>query len=197
MSKNVLLVAALTMVLFFNGCGTPLFVKSLSNEEMNALVSYQETLQKYFNVIENYVQLQIQSAELLIKVESQKQMELYKKKAGLKLNEPNADASAIMNELAANIQSVIEGDQEQIKKMTILLMSLKQKHREMLDAYAVILAAQTKLNDYIQLEKADEVFVNQILVSIGIQKEKIAATFDSINSIIKDINQFSQSGGTK
>lgn len=193
--KILFLIISLAFLLV--NCGTPQFVKSLSNEELNALVSYQTTLQKYFSVMENYTQSQIKSAEVLIKTESQSQIESYKRKATLQLKEQNADASAIINELVSNIQSVVEGNQEQIKQITVLLMNLKQKHREMLDAYAVILAAQSKLNDYIQLEKADEVFVNQILVSVGIQKEKIAETFDNISTIVKDIDKFSQSGGTK
>ncbi len=197
MSKKIFLYSVLIIALFLSGCGTPLAVKTLSEEELKTIASYQETQKKYFDVIESYVQSHINSAELLMKAETFKQINLFKKKAELQLKKSDADISAILDELISALQTVLEGDQTQIKQLMALLSELKQKHREMRDAYAVILAAQTKLNEYIQLEKADELFVNQILFSVGLQKEKITSIFDNIGSIMKDIDKLSKGGGQK
>jgi uncharacterized protein YgfB (UPF0149 family) len=67
----------------------------------------------------------------------------------------------------------------------------------MKEAYSVILNAQAKLDEYIQLDKADEVFVNQALATIGIQKEKIAAVFDNVGEIMDNIEKISKQGATK
>lgn len=63
--------------------------------------------------------------------------------------------------------------------------------------YFVILNAQVKLDEYIQLEKADEVFANQALASICIQKEKIATVFDNVGEIMDNIEKNSKEGAAK
>jgi hypothetical protein len=48
--------------------------------------------------------------------------------------------------------------------------------------------AQKKLDEYIQLEKADELLVNEFLGIVGVQKDKLVNTMNDITNIYTQID---------
>lgn len=192
MRQKKFLIPVIFITLIIAGCGTPLAVKSLSSEQLKTLSEYQDTQKKYFDLIERYVTAHIQTTEILIKEETKSIINKLKQKAVLRLNDKNEDTAIVLDELITGIQTEMDSDQSSIKQLLQLLSDLKQKHREMKEAYSVILNAQAKLDEYIQLDKADEVLVNQALATIGIQKEKIATVFDNVGEIMDNIEKISK-----
>lgn len=82
-----------------------------------------------------------------------------------------------------------ESSKEELQKH---LATIKAKHADFRKAYQTLIAAQEKLDEYIQLEKADERAFNAILQKIGVSKEQLNATVtdlaqaaNSLDSLIK------------
>src|SRR5262245_17994235 len=86
---------------------------------------------------------------------------LYKKKALCGIDpKDNQKTQKALDELADNVLQEQKRDQEGITRIKGYYAQLKELQQSMLNALGVILTAQKKLNEYIQLQKADEVAVN-------------------------------------
>jgi hypothetical protein len=179
----------------FSGCAIPTAVKSLSQEQVQVQEQYLETQKSYFSLIEKYVESQIKTTELLIASSTQELTQKYKQRA-LKALKPGdaTNNKEVLDDLVQLVTSEYKSDQEGINRLYRLLYDLKQKHQEMLSAYATMVSAQKKLNEYIQLERADEVFINEMLAVIGVERGKISGLFDSAAGIYTEIEKLTKGG---
>lgn len=168
-------------------CATPSSVKKLSIEIVDVNEKYHQSLKDYFSIIEKFVDAQIKVAEFLIKESDEKIETLLKKKAKIQLAEVNADVDAILDGLIKELNENSTSNQDDKSKLTQLSFQLKSKHNELLYIQENIIMAQKKLNEYIQLEKADELLVNEFLGIVGIQKDKLINTMNDITNIYTQI----------
>jgi hypothetical protein len=177
----------LLLCLLTLSCATPNSVKKLSTEIVDANVKYHQSLKDYFSIIEKFVDAQIKVAEFLIKESDEKIETLLKKKAKIQLAQDNADVDAILDGLIKELSENAANNQDDKSKLTQLSFQLKSKHKELLNIQEHIIMAQKKLDEYIQLEKADEMLVNEFLGIVGIQKDKLVNTIDDITKIYTQI----------
>jgi len=168
-------------------CATPNSVKKLSIEIVDVNEKYHQSLKDYFSIIEKFVDAQIKVAEFLIKESDEKIETLLKKKAKIQLAEVNADVDAILDGLIKELNENSVSNQDDKSKLSQLSFQLKAKHSELLYIQENIIMAQKKLNEYIQLEKADELLVNEFLGIVGIQKDKLINTMNDITNIYTQI----------
>jgi len=175
------------LLIVFTSCATPNSVKKLSTEIVDVNEKYLQSLKDYFTVIEKFVESQIKVAEFLMKESDEKIETLYKKKAKAKLAEENHDVDAILDELINGLNENTVNNHESKNKLTQLSLQLNSKHKELLGIQENIIIAQKKLDEYIQLEKADEMLVNEFLGIVGVQKEKLENTIDDITNIYTQI----------
>lgn len=169
------------------GCSTPNNVKKLSTEIVDVNEKYHQSLRNYFSVIEKFVDAQIKVAEFFIKESDEKIETLLKKKAKIQLAQDNADVDAILDGLIKELNENAANNQGDNNKLTQLSFQLKSKHKELLNIQEQIIMAQKKLDEYIQLEKADELLVNEFLGIVGIQKDKLVNTINDITTIYTQI----------
>jgi histone deacetylase complex regulatory component SIN3 len=179
--------------LWLIGCGTPMAVKRLSLEQTQVTTAYQQTLKSYFEVIEKFADSQEKAADALIDLTlSQIQSDLKKNatedaaKAG-----DEASRKKVMNQLASGIAENVSGAQEKKALIHELVGKLKQKNTELLNAHAAIVAAQEKLNTYIQMKKADEAVFDELVGIVGINKEKLTQAVGEITNIAGEIQNVS------
>lgn len=177
----------LLLCLLTLSCATPNSVKKLSTEIVDANVKYHQSLKDYFSIIEKFVDAQIKVAEFLIKESDEKIETLLKKKAKIQLAQDNADVDTILDGLIKELSENAANNQDDKSKLTQLSFQLKSKHKELLNIQEHIIMAQKKLDEYIQLEKADEMLVNEFLGIVGIQKDKLVNTIDDITKIYTQI----------
>lgn len=185
LKKNFILIFVSILVL---GCSTPNNVKKLSTEIVDVNQKYHQSLKDYFSIIEKFVDAQIKVAEFLIKESDEKIETLLKKKTKIQLAQDNADVDAILDGLIKALNENSANNQDDKSKLTQLSYQLKSKHSELLNIQENIIMAQKKLDEYIQLEKADELLVNEFLGIVGIQKDKLVNTMNDITNIYTQID---------
>ena len=67
----------------------------------------------------------------------------------------------------------------------------------MLKALRTIVAAQKKLNEYIQLKKADEVAVSQLLTIVGLERDKVEEAATVAANVYGEIEKYIKGGAEK
>ena len=102
----------------------------------------------------------------------------------------------VLNDLATNIDNNQATASKQKQQIASLVSKLKAKQSDMLDAYQNILAAQQKLDDYIQLEKVDDVALNQLAGIVGLNRDKITQSATDIANIADQVEKLFTSKGT-
>ncbi len=75
------------------------------------------------------------------------------------------------------------------KELPTFVAKLKGKQAEMLEAYQNIASAQQKLDDYIQLQKADDVVMNELSGIVGVNRDKITQSTTDIANIANEIEK--------
>ncbi len=178
----------LFLALLVVGCATPKAVKQLSTEIVDVNVKYHQSLTTYFIVIEKFVDSQIKVAEFLIAESDDKIIKLTKKKARFKLEKENPDINGILDEFEKAINENATESHSDLNKLAELSAQLKSKHQELLTIHVNVIDAQRKLDEYIQIEKADEAIVNNLLGMVGVQMDKITSTVDDISNIYGEIS---------
>jgi hypothetical protein len=178
------------------GCGTPMAVKHLSAEQVKVQNSYLGALKAYFKVIEEFADAQLKASNFRLDDIAKKAAQDETNEALKPVAAAQDDASRrkILGDLANNVQDTGTAVVEQKHTNAELVAKLKAKHKEMLEAYQNILDAQQKLDDYIQLEKADEVLVNQLVGVVGVNKDRITQSVTDIANIEGQIEKAFKAG---
>jgi len=174
-----------------NGCGTPMAVKRLSAEEVKAQVSYLGSLKAYFEVISKFVDAQVQASDFRIDRLTKDLEQEFKASAVGQLANAQDDKARrkVLDDLATKIDDNESTATQQKQKISGLVSKLKAKQAEMLEAYQNIAAAQQKLDEYIQLEKADDVALNQLAGIVGLNRDKITQSATDIANIADQVEK--------
>ena|SRR5215213_7758411 len=186
--RRIILLSLLALVtLSTTGCPRYETVRKLSSEQLRVQEAFQDTLTKYFASIEQFADNQVIVDKLYYDDLADADEKRIRGKARLDISRlaagDTAGRDAITEKLGHDLQ-VMRGTNDKDKKdLDDAVQSLKAKHREILAAYQAILDAQRQLNEYIQLKKADEVIVEQLLGKIKINQQKITRLFDEAADI--------------
>jgi len=100
-----------------------------------------------------------------------------------------ADRQKIIDQLVTAIAANTGADLPLKNKIAASVASLKQKDLELAAAYAVILAASEKLDEYIRLKKVDEAAIDALVQTVGVSSQKITSIVDAITKLSADIIQ--------
>lgn len=163
------------------GCGTPMVVKQLSTEQVKTQATLEQSLKNYFAIIEKLVANQVVASNYLIDQATNGIIEKRKQQALKALDTANAaDRERILDELSQQTKAELETAAANKAEIKLRVEKLQTKHKELLEAYAAIRAAQEKLDAYIQLEKADEAVLNEVIGIVGINRQKAEKATDDI-----------------
>src|SRR5579863_1880633 len=185
------LFSLLAAVCLTTGCATPVAVRGLSAALVQTQHAYAASLQGYFAAVENFADAQVSIADLRMDEITAEMNRQFARRAGTGLTgAATADQrQQIIDQLVHDVNSNTSADLPLKRKIGDAAALLKQKDRELEAAYQVILAASEKLDQYIQLKKVDETVINQLLMSVGLNSQKIAALVDAITAISQDLIQ--------
>ena len=177
------------VVLLLTGCGTPMAVKRLSAEQAQVVTNYQQSLKAYFDVIERFADAQEKAADVLIDLTmAQIQSDLKKNAVDAVAGDTAAKRKAV-NELTASVQDNVVQAESRKAQIRDLVAKLKQKDAEMLQAHSAIVSAQDKLNEYIQMKKADEAVLDQLTAMVGVNRDKLNQAAGDTASIATEIQK--------
>jgi hypothetical protein len=181
----------LIVVALQTGCVTPIAVRSLSAGLVQTQRVYALSLQSYFAAVEKFADAQVRIAEMRIDaVTSQMNRALGQRAAAdLARAATPAERQKIIDQLVRDIAGNTGADLPLKNKIAASVASLKQKDQELAAAYAVILAASEKLDEYVRLKKADEVAINTLAQTVGVNSQKITSIVDAITKLSADIIQ--------
>jgi hypothetical protein len=160
-------------------------VKRLSAEEVKAQISYANTLKAYFDVISKLVDAQVQASDYRIDRLTKDIEQEYKAAAVAQLAGAGDETARrkVLNDLAAKLGDNVATASKQKQNIADLVSKLTTKQKEMLEAYQHIVEAQQKLDEYIQLQKADEIAVNQLVSIVGLNKDKVTQSAADMGNI--------------
>lgn len=172
-------------------CATPAAVRQLSQEQLQTQEAFGTSLKAYLDVIQRFADTQKAAAERQIDDLTREATKLYARKAEMRLEKaPNREARQdILDELAQNVRSDLATAESQKAQIAARIMQLKEKNRELQSAYAAIVEAQRKLNEYIQIQKLDEVAVNEVLGKVKINRERLNQVVADVVTITEDIRK--------
>lgn len=173
------------------GCVTPVAVRSLSAGLVQTQRVYALSLQTYFATVEKFADAQVRMAEMRIDdVTTQMNRARGERAAGdLARAATPADRQKIIDQLVTDIAGNTGADLPLKNKIRASVAAMKQKDQELSAAYAVILAASEKLDEYVRLKKADEAAINALVQTVGLNSQKITSIVDAITKLSADIIQ--------
>ena len=150
-----------------SACGTPEPIKRLSTEQLAAQNQIRTAIDESFNRMEAVVQRQLDEIERTLTENNRKT--LVGGAAGLQAQgtnlTPEQFADITLKAFAERRKILVDAGTK--------LTALKQAHQNVLKAYDTMLEAQRTLDRYLQLEQADEQIANELLASLGIQRQQL------------------------
>ena len=171
----------------FSACATPLAIKDLSSEQLTAQQQFRTALTALLERMQEIVSNQVQVIEQEIELTNKRRLE-----GGAKLVEssqmtPEEFAAAYMAETKVRADLLVRAKQN--------LAKLKSAHARLLTTYDDMIKAQQTLDQYLRLEKADEVAANSILASLGIRRQQVDAALEVAAEALRAYEgNFEQSG---
>ena len=178
-------------VIFSTGCPRYETVRRLSSEQLEVQRGFQANLNQYLTSMEQFADNQLIMAGLYLDDLANEQKRVTQQRMRNQINALGANDSssrdALNQELGRAIHTIDVDNGNDKQELAALVQNLKSKHREIREAHAAILEAQAQLNEYIQLKKADEVLVQQLLGKINVNKQRIAGLFDDAASLLNRI----------
>lgn len=172
--------------IFLSGCATPQAVKSLSNEQVEIQKAFNKALTEYLTIIEKFTISQKNNAIKRINQRLDEQISLQEDLNSIDfLN--ISDDKKIKNQLSSHGKKILQlnkSEQKNIKLIEERVYKLIEHHKKLLKTQSNLIQAQTKLNEYIQIEKADEVAFANLTGKVQKTKSEIQNIIDDINSTL-------------
>jgi hypothetical protein len=103
---------------------------------------------------------------------------------------PNIDEATktqILMDMAVSVSRESAINEQGKRQLQELTAKLKQKHKDIADAYAALNAAEKEMDQYIQLKKADELVFERIFDKIHLNTDKLIQGQQDVSDIIKTI----------
>jgi hypothetical protein len=185
------LLLLLTVAASSTSCVTPVAVRSLSAQLVKTQQIYSVSLHGYFAAVEKFADAEVKIADYRIdEITSQMNREFGRRaNAGLAGAVTPDQRQRIIEQLIQDVAGNASADLPLKNKISDAVASLKQKDQELEAAYVVIVTATEKLDEYIRLKKADEVAIDQLARSVGLNSEKIVSIVDSIGQLSEVLTQ--------
>ncbi len=173
------------------GCVTPAAVRSLSAGLVQTQRVYAASLQSYFAAVEAFAGAQVKIAETQIDAVTSRMNSALGQRAAADLARASTPAQrqSIIDQLVKNVAGNASADLPLKTKIAAAAASLKQKDQELAAAYAVILAASEKLDEYVRLKKADQAAIDALVQAVGLNSQKIGSIVQAIADISANIVQ--------
>ncbi len=187
-------ILATLSLLVASGCGTPAAVRKLSSEQVRVSASFEQTLKGYFDIIDRLTANQLAVSNATIDETTKQIIDLRKRQANnaIKAAADDIGRQKAIDDLTSAITSEADTAAKDKAQIAELVAKLKIKHREMLAAFSVIKAAQEKLDTYIQLKKADETALDELLNAVGVSRETLNRDATDISSIADQVTALIQ-----
>jgi hypothetical protein len=172
-------------------CVTPVAVRSLSAQLVKTQQIYSASLHGYFAAVEKFADAEVKIADYRIdEITTQMNREFGRRaNAGLAGAVTPDQRQRIIEQLIQDVAANASANLPLKNKISGAVASLKQKDQELEAAYLMILTATEKLDEYIRLKKADEVAIDQLARSVGLNSEKIVSIVDAIGQLSEVLTQ--------
>lgn len=172
-------------------CVTPVAVRSLSAGLVQTQRVYAASLQSYFVAVEGFAGAQVKIAETQIDAVTSRMNSALGQRAAADLARASTPAQRqnIIDQLVKNVAGNASADLPLKEKIATAAAVLKQKDQELAAAYAVILAASEKLDEYVRLKKADQAAMDALLQAVSLNNQKIMSIVEAIANASADIVQ--------
>ena len=177
---------AIPFILLFVGCATPQAVKSLSSQQMKVQKALADSLKTYFPLIEKVIKNQIKVFKREEDEALKKQIRIFQAQYKNGTSKQSADKDKLLNELTEKTKKATDENRNTKLKYDQYLTSLKKKHQELITILETMVVAQATLNNYIQLERADEAIAGQIFSALGLDQEKLKSYCNEVNNILQN-----------
>jgi hypothetical protein len=187
--RNILVALIISVVI--GGCQTPASVRTLSEEQVRAQIAYAKTLVDYFAVIERFAEAEMQAANRRVDEAAKAIVKRDAKLAAedIDLDKTGARRKEILEKLGETVNENSSQTEQKKSQIAARVNALKEKHHAILGAYQTIIEAQRRLNDYLQLQKADEVLAAELLGTVKLNAEQISQRTVELNTIFNDISK--------
>ena len=173
------------------GCTTPTAVRQLSQQQLQTQEAFGASLKAFLEVNQRFAESVAHNAERQLDELTGQIGQDYVKKAekGLEKADNPEKRQTVLSEFAKNVQSNLAGTEAQKAQIAALIKKLKDKNQELQTTYGVIVEAQRQLNEYIQLEKWNDVLVQQSLGMIHLDQQKMDRLATDMTKIAGEVNK--------
>jgi len=153
----------------------------MSTEQLRVQAELGKNTQAYFAAIDKLLDQQVLVADYRLDRITQEQVWTLDDQLGVALAaEPDATKHAALIDKNSKAVAAASAD-TQAKKQQIAahVKIIKDKHQEIVQAYAEMYKSQQELDRYIQLKKVDEVIAEQVMGALKVNQEKITGALDA------------------
>jgi len=167
-------------ILTLTGCPRYDAVRKMSTEQLRVQEELGKNTQAYFAAIDKLLDQQILVANYRLDRITQEQIWTLDDQLRAALAaEPDASRHGKLIDDNSKAVAAASAD-TQTKKQQIAghVALIKEKHQEIVQAYAEMYRSQQELDRYIQLKKVDEVIAEQVMGALKINQEKITGALD-------------------
>jgi hypothetical protein len=166
-------------------------VRNLSAGLVQTQQVYSTSLKTYFAAVEAFAGAQVTIAEAQIDAVTLQMNSALgaRAAASLAVASTPAQRQSIIDQLVKDVAGNASADLPLKNKITAAAANLKQKDQELAAAYAVILAASEKLDEYVRLKKADQAAIDALVQAVSLNNQKIMSIVEAIANISTDIVQ--------
>ena len=159
-------------------------MKSLSTEQVKVQEKTKVSLEQYFGIIEEFVSNFIVSLKQEEDIALEEEIEIYRKRFKSASSKVDADIDTLSKQFADDIEKATKNSIQTKESYDLRLNELREKHKELLLVFDALEKGQKTLDNYIQLEKADEAVANLLYSKLGVSESTITSYADSISEIV-------------
>ncbi len=176
--------------LALTACGTPQAVKSLSAEQVKAMDAFSADLKAYFGVVEQLVGNQIKQANDQLDQLSDDILALERRKVAAELQKSGkVDAqSPALVAFTGDVKTQLAFANQLKGELADRKASLESADSRFLTAFSTLVEAQKKLDQFLQLERADERLLNELLGAVGVTRAQFDQAIDTVTTATKGVN---------
>jgi hypothetical protein len=185
----IAILVALPIVMGFTspGCDTPPAVRSFSNEQVKVQEQFGQTLAEHFTVVESFADAQLAVTNWRVDQITKQIQQAYVDRTRAVLDaDPNltqAQKDKILMDMAAAVAADSANNEANKRRIAELVDNLKQTDREILAAQAEIAQATRQMNEWVQLQKTDELLWVRL-------SDKMKGAQDKLTSAMSKANKF-------
>lgn len=179
--RRILCLPLLLATLTFTGCPQYDAVRKMSAEQLRVQAELGKNQQAYFAAIDTLLDKQVQVAFLRLDAITKEEIKTLNDQlvANLAADPVVANHPALITANSKEVAAKAAETQDIKQQITAHVKVIKDKHQEIVQAYAEMYKAQQELDRYIQLKKVDEVIAEQVMGAFKINQDKVTSALDT------------------